>query len=113
MSAFDGIRHRMYVLLRGEAYADEIQREMHFHRDLAALAALGDTNNVLGNETYYREEVRRMTLQTWIDGIRQDLGYAWRGLVRSPAFTITVVATLALGLGVNAAMFSFLDQVFA
>ena len=38
----------------------------------------------LGNATYYREEVRRMTLTTWIDRIRQDASYAVRGLKRSP-----------------------------
>lgn len=65
-----------------------------------------------GNTTYCREEVRRMTPLRWLDALRQDARYAWRGLLRSPVFTLGVVITLALGLGVNAAMFSFLDQLF-
>lgn len=48
----------------------------------------------------------------WLDRVRQDIGYAVRGLRRSPGFTLAVALTLGLGLGVNAAMFSFLDSVF-
>lgn len=42
----------------------------------------------------------------------QDLRYAARALGRSPGLTATIVVTLALGLGLNSAMFTFLDRVF-
>jgi putative ABC transport system permease protein len=122
MSWFDAVRHRAYVLLRGEKYAEEIEREVRFHLDLDAAAVEHDglptddaelaARRRFGGVTYHREETRRMTTLTWADHLRQDLSYAWRGLKRSPGFTIMVALTLGLGLGVNASMFSLLDELF-
>ncbi|MGD8322119.1 MAG: ABC transporter permease, partial [Gemmatimonadota bacterium] len=43
--------------------------------------------------------------------LRQDLGYAFRTLRRSPGYAVVVVVTLGLGIGVNTAMFSLVDGV--
>jgi len=48
-----------------------------------------------------------MTLET----LAQDLKYAIRGLRSRPGFTAAVVATLALGIGANAAMFGIVDRL--
>ena len=41
----------------------------------------------------------------------KDLRFAFRGLVRRPAFTIVAVLTLALGIGANTAVFTLVDGV--
>ena len=46
-----------------------------------------------------------------LENIWQDVRYALRGLRRSPAFAATVIATLGLGIGANAAMFDVVDRL--
>jgi hypothetical protein len=46
-----------------------------------------------------------------LEQVHQDVRYALRGLRRSPAFTATVIITLGLGIGANAAMFNVVDRL--
>ena len=46
-----------------------------------------------------------------MSSFRADLRFALRGFARSPLFTSVAIASLALGLGANTAIFSLLDQV--
>ncbi|HEY3515398.1 MAG TPA: ABC transporter permease, partial [Gammaproteobacteria bacterium] len=46
-------------------------------------------------------------MDTWARTLR----YAFRSLARTPAFTLTVVLTLALGIGANSAVFSAIDAI--
>jgi predicted permease len=65
-----------------------------------------------------REHVRELARPTVVDFngssplmIRQDVHFALRGLVRRPLFATVVIATIALGVGANAAIFSVVNAV--
>jgi len=58
-----------------------------------------------------REECHRQRPGWWLDTVAQDARHALRGFRRNPAFTLTVIATLALGIGATTAVFSVVDRI--
>ncbi|HEY9228998.1 MAG TPA: ABC transporter permease, partial [Gemmatimonadaceae bacterium] len=78
-----------------------------------AIAEFGDVDHVRSalREIDHRVARRRRRVEI-LDGVIQDVRYSIRALRRTPVVAITIIVTLALGLGANAAMFSLLDTIF-
>src|ERR1044072_5190109 len=78
-----------------------------------ALAEFGDVDATRASlrEIDHRVAKRRNRAEV-IDALIQDVRYSLRSLRRSPAVSFTIILTLALGVGVNAAMFSLLDTIY-
>ena len=64
-----------------------------------------------GNVPLTQERSREMWSWNSLETLGQDARYGLRMLIRSPAFTIVAVITLALGIGANSAIFNVLDSV--
>jgi predicted permease len=64
-----------------------------------------------GNVTHVKEVTREMWGRLWFERLGMDLRYAFRSLRRTPGFAVVAVLTLALGIGVNAAMFTVMHGV--
>ncbi len=73
--------------------------------------ALAATRREFGNVTHVKEVTREMWGSLWLERFTQDLRYALRSLRRSPAFAVVAVVTLAIGIGVNSAMFTLMNGV--
>src|SRR5579863_209511 len=52
-----------------------------------------------------------MTKEEPVETVLHDLRYSLRSFLKSPAFVVAAIATLALGIGANTAVFSVLDSV--
>jgi putative ABC transport system permease protein len=63
----------------------------------------------IGGLEQVKERVRAGRHGALLDDIGRDVRYAFRLFARQPTFTIVIVATLALGIGANTAIFSIID----
>jgi macrolide transport system ATP-binding/permease protein len=103
---------------------DDFQDEIRAHLAIAAdqhkadgtdersaqLASLKE----FGNVTLTTEAARRVWTPWWLDALHDqmsDVRYAIRALAKNPAFSLTVVGVLTLGIGLNAAVFTMLKGI--
>ena len=106
-----GIWSRIARTFRGDRHTAEIEEELQFHLDMDA-AGGHDRRQArvrLGNLRRIEEETRAVGIIEWLDSTLQDARYGLRQLRRTPALTLAVVLSLAVGLGANTAIFSLVD----
>jgi putative ABC transport system permease protein len=97
--------------------AEEIQSHLDMRADLERHAGLSSSEaqasarRKFGNATLILEDARQFHLVPFLESILQDFSHAFRQLLRNPAFSLTVLFILALGIGASTAVFTVVDGV--
>jgi putative ABC transport system permease protein len=93
-----------------DAHREMIKADLIEH-GMAPSAAEAAARRAMGNDAMVRELSRDAMVHRLIDVCIRDVRYAFRSLLKTPVFTLTVVLTLALGIGANTAIFSIVDRL--
>ncbi|MGH9761289.1 MAG: ABC transporter permease, partial [Blastocatellia bacterium] len=114
------LRKLRWLMRRPEKEA-ELQEELQFHIDeeaedrqaqgLDAEEARRAARRDLGNVTLIKEDTRAMWTWTFAEQLLQDIRYGLRTTAASKTFSAMAILSLALGIGANTAIFSFMDSI--
>jgi predicted permease len=115
------VRYRMRAIFNRAEVERELDEELRFHLEheaakherhgLSAADAARRARLSFGGVDRVKEEARDVRGVQLLENAMRDVRYAIRGLRSRPGFTLAVVATLALGIGANAAMFGVVDRL--
>src|SRR5215510_9678357 len=113
-------RFRAWIAGR-RGLSEELEEEMNAHlamdaddradRGMSRDAAQQAARARFGNRTSIAEKSRESWGFPALDSILSDIVFAIRGMRRTPAFALVVILTLALGIGLNTAIFSAVHAV--
>lgn len=108
-------------LFRHHRRYDEVSEQIreHLEEKIADLMDSGMTrteaehtaHHEFGNVTLIEERSREVWQWPTVESAVADIRFALHQLIKSPGFTVTSMLTLALGIGVNVAVFSVVDAV--
>lgn len=115
------IRLRVRSLLRGADVDRELDEELRFHLEhlvddnvaagMSPVEARYDALREMGAIEQRKEECRDARGVALVDSLRQDLIYALRALRRTPGFSTVAILSLAIGIGANTTIFSFVNAI--
>jgi len=110
---------RIRALILRKRVEQELDEELQFHLEMEARknAAAGVREGEaallarirFGGFQQVKEECRAIRGTQLIETVLQDIRYALKSFRRSPTFMLTVVGTIALGLGLNTALFTIFN----
>jgi macrolide transport system ATP-binding/permease protein len=104
---------RLHRLAHGARFERELEEEMRHHLALRAeeRGSAEAARRQFGNVTLWKEESRAMWTWTFWEQFAQDMRYALRTMGANKLFTAMAALSLALGIGANTAIYSFMDAI--
>ena len=107
---------RLFPWLHRHRVDRDVSREIALHLELETRQnleqgmlpedAARSARAALGNVPLIREDARAVWGWRWLDALVQSLAPTLRSLRRTPAFSLVAIGVLALGIGLNTAVFS-------
>ena len=115
------LRLKVNALLKRRQLDRDLAEELQFHLamreeknravGLAPADAHAFAHRAFGNSTSLQERCREMWMLISIESIWRDLRHTVRSFARTPAFTLVVILVMALGIGANTALFTFVHAL--